>query len=925
MLRLPRHTGELRDEAGTAAATAGTAAPGPVPGTGTATVPGTGTAADTGTTGTVDVPLSPAAVRALDTAADPQTLLASLLTLVLHRYGTTWPVLGEREGTLCRCAPAADPETGTLAALCGLRDADGPGSDSGPGPDSGRGPGSAAGWRPVQPPPGDAVRLVVAPPGSEPPSAPWTVTPEGPLLRIEFDTGTFEADTAERIGEHLAALVETAAERPDERSGAVDILLPQERALLLGDWNAPPSGHPDTTLHALVSEQAARTPDAVALRQGEAELTYGALEERAERVAARLAPRVPRPGALVVLSGLPGLDLYTAVLGIWKAGGGYVYLDPALPAARAETMLRLTDPAAVLATLSGHPVCGPEAVSVERLLDEGMFTEADAGTETDAEAEATAAPPRQIAGPESTAYVVFTSGSTGEPKGVVRPHRMHTSRVHLEQGMYPLGPGDRVLLKAPIGFREFVWPLATGAACVLAEPGRDRDDRYLADLIAAEAVTTVSFVPSMLRLLAAQPSFRDASALRHVFVGGEALGPDLEAELRAQGRLVHNTYTLSEADYVCHRGGPLPDVPGLRRAGTVVGRPLDMRVYLCDDAGRLVPPGVPGEIRTGGPGLADGYLGRPDLTAERFVANDVDPGGPGVLFRTGDLARFGPDGEVEYVGRADTQVKVRGQRVEPGEVERTLRAHPAVSDAAVVGVADAGQGAVLAAYVVPGGEEPTVQSLRAFVGERLPDFMVPSYTAVVPALPLLDSGKVDRAVLRTPPRDRPELDVPFTRPRTDEQRCAARLFGQVLGLDSVGLDDGFFALGGDSLRLMLLRGALESETGRELPVAKVLEASTPRGCAELLLSGGESGDAFALVGAGEGVGAGGGRGVAGDGDGNGIPERQPEQRERSGAAAGGRRGALLGRTARLRRRRGGAAANGGGAEAADGGTGGTGE
>ncbi|WP_314175273.1 amino acid adenylation domain-containing protein [Streptomyces winkii] len=892
MLQLPRHTGELRDEARTKgpAEPAGTADEGP---SGAA---GHGTAARTaGTrTGTVDVPLSPGAVRALDTAADPQTLLAALLTLLLHRYGTTWPVLGHREGTLCRCAPAADPETGTLAALCGLRDEHGAGS-------------GAAAWRPVPPPPGDTVRLAVAPTGSEPPSAPWTVTPEGPLLRVEFDTGTFEAGTAGRIGEHLAALVETAAERPDERSGAVDILLPGERALLLGDWNAPPPGHPDTTLHALVAKQAARTPDAVALRHGEAELTYGALEERAERFAGRLAPRVSLPGALVVLSGLPSLDLYAAVLGIWKAGGGYVYLDPALPTARAETMLRLTDPAAVLATLSGHPACGPEAVSVERLL------EAD-GDVDDGPVPSGTSQPRRTAGPESTAYVLFTSGSTGEPKGVVRPHRMHTSRIHLEQGMYPLGPGDRVLLKSPISFREFAWPLAAGAACVLAEPGRDRDDRYLADLIDAEAVTTVSFVPSMLRLLAAQPSFRDASALRHVFVGGEALGADLEAELRAQGRLVHNTYTLSEADYVCHRGGPLPEVPGRRRAGTVVGRPLDMRVYLCDDAGRLVPPGVPGEIRTGGPGLADGYLGRPELTAERFVPNDVDPGGPGVLFRTGDLARFGVDGQVEYVGRADTQVKVRGQRVEPGEVERVLRAHPAVSDAAVVGVADAGQGAVLAAYVVPGGEEPTVPSLRAFVGERLPDFMVPSYTAVVPALPLLDSGKVDRAVLRTPPRGRPDLDVPFTSPRTDEQRCTARLFGQVLGLDSVGLDDGFFALGGDSLRLMLLRGALESEAGRELSVAKVLEASTPRRCAELLLSGGESGDAFAGVGA-----------AAGDGHGHvdRAPERRPEQPERSGAAAGGRRGALLGRTARLRRRRWGAA--GGGAGTANGGAGGTGE
>jgi hypothetical protein len=319
-----------------------------------------------------------------------------------------------------------------------------------------------------------------------------------------------------------------------------------------------------------------------------------------------------------------------------------------------------------------------------------------------------------------------------------------------------------------------------------------------------------------------------------VFAGGEALRPAVEDALRALGFAVHNTYTLSEADYVCHRQGPVTPELGDSASGTVVGKALDMRLYLCDGAGRLVPPGAVGEIWTGGPGLADGYLGRPDLTAERFVANTVDRDGPPVLLRTDDLARFRRDGQVEYLGRADAQGKVRGQRVEPAEVEVALREHPSVADTAVVAVADRDQGAVLAGYIVAGGPEPRVDELRAHLRERLPDYMVPAYLAVVPTLPLLDSGKVDRSRLAVVGRSRPDLAQPVTAPAGPTQRRAVALFGEILGLDTVGADDDFFDLGGDSLRLMLLRGAVEAETGGRVALADVLAASTPRGLARLL-------------------------------------------------------------------------------------------
>ncbi|MFD7625553.1 amino acid adenylation domain-containing protein [Streptomyces sp. NPDC059851] len=752
-----------------------------------------------------------APAAALLGGTDGHLALAALSHLLLHRYGTGWDVFGATGGAPVRYVRADDQETGTLAALTGAA-------------------------RPVDaglPADGEPyVAVLPARPVSTLPAAVgrpvWTAAAEGTALHLTYDSTVVDATTAGRVAQHLALLAHHTAERPQTTAGTVDLLLPDERELLLDTWNAPHTPHADTTLHRMIREQAARTPDAVALRDGATELTYGELDAASDRFAHRLRPYVGGPGDLVVLTGDRDLALFTAVLGIWKAGAGFVHLDPHLPDLRAAEILRLTAPVATLTTATGHRAVADRALEVAAFLDRALPADASG-----APAEPSGAP-ADPARPDTTAYVLFTSGSTGTPKGVVRPHRMHTSRIRLEQGMYGMGPEDRHLLKSPISFREFAWPLATGGTAVLAAPGRDRDDRYLAELIHDQRITTVSFVPSMLRLLLTQPAFRTAPALRHVFVGGEALGQDLEDELRGLGFEVHNTYTLSEADYVCHRTGPLTVPRPEHAVGTVVGIPLDMRIYLCDAAGRLVPPGAVGEVHTGGPGLADGYLGRPDLTADRFRPNRVDPAGPEVLFRTGDLARHLPDGQVEYLGRADDQVKVRGQRVEPAEVETVLRAHPGIANAAVVGIPDRDQGAVLVAYVVPERDEVPLQRLRDHLAARLPDFMVPAHLATVPALPLLDSGKVDRKALRVPARTRPALDVPYTPPATPNQERAAALVARVLGLATVGIDDDFFALGGDSLRLMLLRGALESACGREIALADVFAARTPRGHALLL-------------------------------------------------------------------------------------------
>jgi non-ribosomal peptide synthetase component E (peptide arylation enzyme)/aryl carrier-like protein len=420
---------------------------------------------------------------------------------------------------------------------------------------------------------------------------------------------------------------------------------------------------------------------------------------------------------------------------------------------------------------------------------------------------------------------------------VLRPHRLHTSRIFLEQGMYRLGAADRHLLKMTISAREVFWPLCTGGTAVLARPGGERDDRYLAELIDREGITVMSAVPSMLQALAANPTFARCRTLRHLFVGGEALHRGLEERVRSFGVELHNTYTLTEADYVTHR----QDAPaGVPDDVSVIGTPLDMRVYLCDEHGRLVPPGLPGEIWTGGPGLADGYHGDPERTAQRFVPNPFgDPMAP-VLFRTGDLARHLPDGSLEYRGRADLQVKVRGQRVEPTEVESWILEHPQVHQAAVVGYPDPEQGAVLVAFVVSADPSLDERGLRAFLAERIPAFMVPRHFARVVKLPQLSSGKIDRASLRLPRRSRPE-GLPAAAPaRTATQHGLVRVWRRILQLPDIGIDDDYTALGGDSLRVLLLRAAIEDEFGVAVDLAALLAAPTIR-AQERLVEGGPEG------------------------------------------------------------------------------------
>lgn len=741
------------------------------------------------------------ALRACHPDVGPGLLLCAALTVLLDHYGLPIRLLPEAG---CGSAPAArrylvsdrgDASWAELLSAAG-----------------------AGGTEPAEPVPMAEITVRIEASTSPSGTADLCFRATGDDLHARWNPEVFPPETVTTIAAHLDRLSDQLARPEPPRLADIVILTPAELTIN-GGTPAELPDYPQMTLHQLAQLQAWRTPDASALAMSGQTMSYRELDQAANLLAHRLLASGITPGDVVAVGAERCFGLFTALLGILKAGGVFVYLDPAQPASRLRQCVEACRPRVVLQG-PGAVDLGPEQpglplAAVPDLTEPGPRTAPDV-----------------LVGPEDPAYILYTSGSTGAPKGVLRSHRLHTARVFLEQSLYRVGPDDRHLLKLPVSSREFFWPLATGGTAVIAEPGRERDDRYLVDLLRTERISVLSCVPSMLRVLAALPSFADLPALRHVFVGGETLHRDLEEQVRALGFAVHNTYTLTEADYVAHRR----DAVSERTDASVIGAPLDMRVYLCDETGRRVPPGLTGELLVGGPGLASGYYREPELTAKRFIGNPFgDPQAP-VLFRTGDLARHRPDGALEYCGRKDLQVKVRGHRVEPTEVEYWIREYPAATEAAVVGYADAEQGAFLVAFIVGTDDAQSEADLRAFLASRLPDWMVPRHITWVARLPQLPSGKVDRTALRLVERARPR-DLPCpVEPATGVQQRLRRLWRIVLRVPEVGVADQFTELGGDSLRLLLLRAAIQDEFGLPVDLADLMAAQTIVG-QEALVSG----------------------------------------------------------------------------------------
>nr|AGN74876.1 nonribosomal peptide synthetase [Streptomyces griseoviridis] len=597
---------------------------------------------------------------------------------------------------------------------------------------------------------------------------------------------------------------------------------------------APPAAAPGPTLPALFERQAAETPERTAVTAGDARLTYRQLDRRANRLARLLRAHGARQGRLVALALPRTADLPVAVLAVLKTGAAYLPLDPGYPADRLALMVEDARPAVLLTDAATFAAGGlpeglprvalgtPPADAALRALPDGPLT----ATEQPA--------PR----PDDTAYVIYTSGSTGRPKGVPVPHHNVVRLFRTARPVVGFGPDDVWTLLHSYAFDFSVWeiwgPLLHGGRLVVVPHDTVRTPARLLRLLGREGVTVLSQTPSAFQqLVLADAEHHDDGhlpALRRVVLGGEALDPGMLRDWYARhpddAPLVINMYGITETTvHVTHR--PLDRGTARTATGSPIGRPLaDLGLYLLDSALRPAVPGTTGELYVAGEGLARGYLGRPALTAGRFVADPYGP--PGTrMYRTGDLARYNADGELEHLGRADGQVQLRGFRIETAEIDAELTRLPEVSAAATV-LRDAG--GRLVSYVVPApGADPEPAALRARLAERLPPQSVPGAVVVLPALPLTPNGKLDRDAL-----PEPAVRAAGRRPQGPDETRLCGLFAEILGHGPVGADDDFFDLGGHSLLATRLVSRVRAVFGTELGVGAVFDAPTPARLAALL-------------------------------------------------------------------------------------------
>ena len=642
------------------------------------------------------------------------------------------------------------------------------------------------------------------------------------------------------IGGLYRRILTTMAADPGARHDDFLALAPAERHQLLVEWNDSVRERRGAgSILELFAAQVAERPDAVAVAAEEGSLTYAELDRDARRLAAWLhregAGRESRVG--ICLERSP--ELLVALYGTLLAGAAYVPLDPSYPADRLVYMARDARLAALITVESLRDAL-PDVETPTLCLDRDG--EALAAASRSAESLPLAVHPEQLA------YVIYTSGSTGRPKGAMNSHRAFQNRILWMQECHQLGPEDRVLQKTPASFDvsvwEFFWPLAVGARLVLARPEGHKDSAYLVERIAETGVTTLHFVPSMLRAFLDEPGLSKLSSLARVIVSGEALDEDLERRFherfRTLGVKLHNLYGPTEAAvdvtfHACH--GEASPVP--------IGRPIaNARILLADAGLRPVPAGSVGELLIGGVPPARGYDGRPALTAESFVP-DAWTDEPGArLYRTGDLARFRTDGEIEFLGRRDHQIKLRGLRIEPGEIEVRLASHPGLARVAVVAREDApgtGAGSVagmgdrlrLVAYAVANGETPpAVTELEAHLLAELPDYMVPSAFVFLDDFPLTPSGKLDRRALPAPEDVRSDGDTLPTAPRNPREEILAGIWAEVLGRESVGIHERFAELGGHSLLATRVMARVRRAFAVDLPLSALFESPTVAELAE---------------------------------------------------------------------------------------------
>ncbi|MFJ6483570.1 amino acid adenylation domain-containing protein [Streptomyces sp. NPDC091682] len=657
---------------------------------------------------------------------------------------------------------------------------------------------------------------------------------------IRFATDLFDRATVELLARRLLLLLDAVVAAPDRPVSAVEVLDPAERELALNGWNdtdRAPCG--PRTLAALVAAGSKEETGPALVFEGR-ELSRADFEERVNRLARLLIGSGVGPESVVAVALPRSFDLVVALHAVVRAGGAYLPLDLGLPTDRLAYMTRTAEPVLILTdTLSGtllSPEVGRERVLLDSPRVRSRLTELDGSDLAEAER-------REPLLPRHPAYVIFTSGSTGMPKGVLVEHEAIVNRLQWMQGAYALRPGDRVLQKTPASFDvsvwEFFWPLAEGVPLVIARPDGHKDPLYLAELIREQRVSVLHFVPSMLAAFLGESAVADCSSLRLVVCSGEALPSELVTRFHASAAgapvALENLYGPTEAAVDVTSGACTALTAAEGRASASIGLPVwNTRVYVLDERLRPVPVGVPGELYLAGVQLARGYLGRPALTGERFVA---DPhGAPGTrMYRTGDLVRRLADGRLDYLGRTDDQVKLRGFRIELGEIEAVLTGAPEVDRAAVVVREDQPGVRRLVAYAVPvPGATVDPAALRALAAARLPEYMVPAVFTVLEQLPLSANGKLDRRALPAPVIAVPAAPLPQAAqvPAGTPEQILSALMGEVLGLPGVGPDANFFELGGDSIVSIRLVG-LARKAGLTVSARQVFTHPTPAALASV--------------------------------------------------------------------------------------------
>ncbi|MET9516824.1 amino acid adenylation domain-containing protein [Streptomyces sp. NPDC002994] len=658
---------------------------------------------------------------------------------------------------------------------------------------------------------------------------------------LDFSTALFDAATAERFAGNYLTLLAAVAEHPgDPALNALDILDAPERRRLLTEWSVRPAEFPaGRGVAELVAERARQTPDAVAVVFGDEEVTYRALNVRANRLAHHLRSLDVAPDVPVGVCLERGPELIVALLAVLKAGGAYVPLDPEHPVDRLDFVLRDT----------AAPVVVTQESLRARLTGEGRALVAvDSDTDRETVAARSEADPAPAAGPDDLAYVLYTSGSTGTPKGVAITLGSLVNLLFAMREIFPEPASDRVLFTTSATFDianvEVFLPLISGGRIIGADREQVHTPRALAALVDRHDVTLVQATPSAWRPLLDALGDRSEPRELTIFTAGEALPADLAAKMLRAGRRVVNGYGPTETTIyatvaeIRDASGPVP-----------IGRPTpNTEVYVVDEADRPVPVGVPGELLIGGKGVARGYLGRPELTGERFTAHPFPAhpfpvsgaeGPEARVYRTGDLVRWLADGNLEFLGRLDHQVKVRGFRIELGEIESALLAHADVASCVVTVREDVPGGVpgekALVAYCVPAdGRTLSVGALRDWCGRGLPGYMVPGAFVFLDRLPLTTSGKTDRTALPAPDGERTGLDAEFVAPRTPAERAVARIWAEALWADEVGAHDDFFELGGDSLTATRVALRLQEEFGLEIPVRVLFTCSTVETLAKAL-------------------------------------------------------------------------------------------